>query len=187
MVIPKSSNTSPVEAYILPNVTPVNELKFLGVLFNGNLNWNSHITAVVKNASQKMYAMRKLKPVLSRDDLKAAYYGCVRSILEYCAPAMVGMPSYLLEKLQHVQNRFHGILCGYDSACKPDDCLPPLAERFTNATVKLFTKIEQNELHILHRHLPDRSTRSGRYITPLCRTTRRQHSFFYSCVKNFTM
>ena len=45
------------------------ECKLLGVIWNENLNWNSHFYNVLKVCSRRLYLLRVLKEILKHDDL----------------------------------------------------------------------------------------------------------------------
>ena len=162
----------------LPEVQSVQKLKILGVFFNSSFTWNDHIDFVVHSASSRLYAIRKLKPLLSHDELKLIYSATVRSILEYCSPLVVGMPAYLQENLERIQKRFHNILCGFESECSAQDCLPSLSDRRSASSRRLLKQVEDDPSHILHPLLPPVSQRSGRYLHPAVRTERRKRTFF---------
>ena len=157
----------------LPNVSVVDELKILGVIFNRRLNWSSHCDTIVKNASRRLYILRVLKNVVTSKDLIKVYNAIVRSRLEYASPLFVGLSSENSRKLDRVQKRFHRLLCGHE--CR-DECLVPLERRRIDAAVKLFRQSD-DVCHVLH-HLVVRKSSTGRYLLPVIATTRRLKSFF---------
>jgi hypothetical protein len=177
-IIPPGTRTDLYHFDFFPDLPIVDELRLLGVHFNNHLNWNSHINYVIKNATQKLYAIRKLRPIVSNNNLKQIYNAIIRSIIEYCSPLYISLPSELEQKLQKVQNRFHYILCGRNANCKADECLPALAHRKQIAAEKLLSKVMNNPTHVLRPLLPQTSSRSNRFIIPFAKTTRRQNSFF---------
>jgi len=132
-----------------------------------------HIDALTKVSSRKLYAVRILRPYLSNDELKRVFFAVVRSVLEYCAPLLVGLSVNDAKKIERIQRRFHRILCGDE--CK-DNCVPLLANRRDNISLKFLNNI-MNMNHILNQYLPPMSQR-GRFILPHRNTHRRSSSFF---------
>ena len=53
----------------LPALPIVQELRLLGVVFNSRLNWQSHVSVIFRTAACRLYAIRKLRPLLSDSDL----------------------------------------------------------------------------------------------------------------------
>ena len=161
----------------LPEITVVKELRILGIIFNDELTWNTHVHHIIQNASKRLYAIRKLRPLLTDDKLKTIYNVSVRSTLEYCSPLFVGMPQCLAQQMEQVQTRFHQILCGYESPCSTAMCLPALAPRRVDAAKRLQLRVERDEEHALRPLLQPRTLRSNRIIVPLSRTQRRKNTF----------
>jgi len=48
-------------------IEPVKKLKVLGIMFNNNLKWTSHISQIIKKASQGNYSLRILKSILPKE------------------------------------------------------------------------------------------------------------------------
>jgi len=167
------SKTSNCERISLPGVCEVDSLSILGVVFDSRCSWSSHVNKVIKAASQRFYPLRLLRPSLSNANLKTIYYGLIRSLLEYCAPLLIGISITDSKRLDSVQRRFHRLLCG--SECS-EPCLEQLTVRRFNLSQRLL-KSTMDEDHILHSCLPVLSA-SGRFILPPRRTVRRGKSFF---------
>ena len=169
MIIRKTANC---ECISLPGVTPVNSLKILGVTFNSRASWSLHFDNIVKIASQRFYALRLLRPCLSKQDMITVYNAILRSILEYCAPLFLGLTTVDSVRLEKVQKRFHRLLCG--DLCR-SSCLVPLSDRRLRLSMKFLTKIRSDCNDILHKELPIISA-TGRFILPPRNTTRRSSS-----------
>ena len=177
LCISRSKRCKPV---ILPNVTFVNELRILGVIFNEKLSWSNHCDFVIRNASRRLYVMRVLRSVVSRNELISLYNAIVRSYLEYASPLFVGLTKEDSAKLQRIQKRFHRLLCGPE--CR-EACLEPLDARRLAAAGKLFLKT-MTPSHILHHLSPTKSS-SDRFVLPAATTTRRLNSFFNFMIRYF--
>jgi ribonuclease P/MRP protein subunit RPP40 len=181
-VIPPGTNMDLHHTNASLTLPIVDELRLLGVVFNSRLNWQTHISLIVRSASQRLYAIRKLRPLVSDSDLTTIYNATIRSVLEYCSPLFIAMPAYLDQNLHRIQSRFHAILCGPYHTCSTDDCLQLLTERRNLAATKLFNKVTNDNLHVLRPLLPQISERSGRFIVPFAATNRRQSSLFVHMV-----
>ena len=162
-------NTSAVS---LTGVKHVSELKLLGVTFNCNLTWSTHIDNIVRIASSRLHAIRILKPLISETHLIAAYSSNVRSILEYCCQLFVSISSTEATRLQNVQDRFHKIVHFDGCNCK---LLAPLSERRVKASCKLYLKAHSDATHVLHHLIPRKICTF--FDQPLCHTSRRLNSF----------
>ncbi len=177
LYIGKTSNVSPVD---IPSVPRVNELKLLGVTIDSQMKWKRHFNSMISTASSRIYAIRILKPILSKDDLVKVYNGLIRSVLEYSSPLFVGMPAYLKIRLQRLQNRVHRIVCNFSITDPPCECtrFPDLDERRLHQSVVLFNSILNNENHHrLNDIMPGISSRSGRVVVPVTSSNRSQSTF----------
>ena len=161
----------------IDGVQQTESLKLLGVWFDVHGSWSTHITSVVKTSSRRLFALRTLKPFLTKFQLKTVYFLLVRSLMEYCAPVFVGVNTTDSNRLDRVQKRFHRILCGPECDL---ECLPSLAQRRNVLSMKFLMKVV-NESHLLKFILPPMST-SGRFLLPFRRSSKRSGSYFlYAC------
>ena len=78
----------------------VEQHKHLGVIFQDDGCWNSHIDYIIDKATPRLNLMRKLKFKLSRELLQIIYFSCVRPILEYADNVWDNIPIYLRERLK---------------------------------------------------------------------------------------
>ena len=114
------------DSIALPGVTLVDSLKVLGVFFNSRATWSLHFDNIVKLASRRFYALRLLRPCLSKKDMITVYNAILPSILEYCAPLFLGLTAADSNRLEKLQKRFHRML--YGDLCR-SSCLTPLSDR----------------------------------------------------------
>jgi len=169
LVIPRSTKCSSI---LIPGIQTVKQITLLGVVFNDKLTWKEHIDKVVKISSRRLFPLRVLKPYLDRHELRNAYYGVMRSIMEYAAPLFVGLSKTDADRLEKLQRRFHRLLCGKE--CK-EACLTTITERRRNLACKLYRSAASKD-HILHP-IVCRMAKSGRYILPHLHTSRRLNTF----------
>ena len=88
------------------NVTVVSHTKLLGCIISDNCKWNHNVMQTLRKASQNIHLLAVLKKArMPPKYLLTVYTSKIRSILEYGFPAMCNMPAYLLQRLQHLENR----------------------------------------------------------------------------------
>ena len=165
--------TSDFVSVTIHGIESVDNLKLLGVIFDAQNNWSSHVSHVIRSASRNMFLIRSLKTVLPPDSLIMIFNSIVRSILEYCSPLFVGLSLENSKRLERVQRRFHRFLCGKD--CE-QHFFVTLSQRREKAALKLFDQAMSSD-HILHPLVPSVS-RSGRVCVPSVIHERRLRSFF---------
>ena len=164
----------------LDDIPVKNVMKLLGVVFDDKMKWNEHVNFITKKATSRMNVLRRLKPFVSGDFLMQIYYGCIRSILEYCAPLFLNLHEYQSSAIERVQRRCHRIICGSD--CRRP-CFIPLDYRRTVLAYRLFLSIVRNTSHPLYKCVPDIMPRSRKYQIPLCLTAARSKAFFIAMSK----
>lgn len=156
----------------------VPELKILGVTFSSTLKWDTHIKDICRNAARRLYALRVLKELVTKQDLIKIYNAKVRSLLEYGSPLLVSLNSLNSSRLDAIQKRAHVIVCGHHCSCS---LFEDLSSRRFKISKKLFLKAATNDDHILHNLIPQRqnprAARRPRFYQPPSRSTRRLNSF----------
>ena len=70
-------------------------LKILGVTYQENLSWTTHIDNICKKANQRIYILRKMKNMVTKEQLVEIYNGIILSILEYNGPLFIEMTKTL--------------------------------------------------------------------------------------------
>ena len=73
----------------IPRVLPTDDVpavRFLGVYFDPNLNFQFHIKTIVSKLSKALYILRSAKNLLTKKSLKAIYYSIFHCYLVYCVP-----------------------------------------------------------------------------------------------------
>ena len=57
--------------------------KFLGLMINSRLSWQTHIDQMIPKLNTAAYAIRSLKQVVNLETMKIAYFAFAHSILSY--------------------------------------------------------------------------------------------------------
>ena len=151
-------------------------IKILGVHLRDDLKWDEHITNITKRASQRLHILRTLKPHTSSSELHQVYVASILSLFDYCSPVFPYLTNKLRQLIRKVERRAHRIIFGenYQCSCHIDGSLT----RHQDHCLRLFEEALKKPEHLLHPKMPQRLTHSNRLTNYLCRTTKRQHSFF---------
>jgi hypothetical protein len=65
------------------SIPTVTHTKFLVLLIDSSLKWNIHIEQLVKKLSSACYAIRQVKPYMSRSTLLIIHYALFNSVMSY--------------------------------------------------------------------------------------------------------
>ncbi|XP_075334697.1 uncharacterized protein LOC142396039 [Odontesthes bonariensis] len=76
----------------------------LGVIFDQNLSFDSHIKQVSRTAFFHLRNIVKIRNILSQSDAEKLVHAFVTSRLDYCNSLLLGCPTYSLKSLQLIQN-----------------------------------------------------------------------------------
>ena len=162
------------------------QFQVLGLIVQDNMNWNEHVTNVVKKAGKRLYMLRVLKrPNADTNTLITVYTTIIRPVLEYaCQVWHFNIQEYLSEDIEQVQRRAFRILFPLMSYREARDFtgILLLKERRETLCEQFFKKNENNDklselLH--HKATTDYDMRPRcQYNNYLCRTERFRKSFF---------
>jgi hypothetical protein len=90
----------------------VNEIKYLGVIFDHKLSFHSHIQYVLNKMSQKVYLLSRIGKNLNIYTRRLLYTTIVSPHLNYGSSVLFMLPAYKVHEIQIVQNRaMRNILC----------------------------------------------------------------------------
>ncbi|XP_075329020.1 uncharacterized protein LOC142388045 [Odontesthes bonariensis] len=76
----------------------------LGVIFDQNLSFDSHIKQVSRTAFFHLHNIVKIRNILSQSDAEKLIHAFVTSRLDYCNSLLLSCPTYSLKSLQLIQN-----------------------------------------------------------------------------------
>ena len=179
-------------------VERVHVFKFLGVLLDDNLKWDSHVDAVCAKASIRLHLLKILKRCsLNSDDLLYFYTTVIRPILEYACPAWHNsLTNEQSRQIESVQKRALSIIFGhtwghYDQLCSDKQILT-LHNRRTELSKSFFNQSVLDKKSCLHYLLPlprtgfvDKLRSRLQYIPQTAKTGRFQHSFLIYSLNNY--
>ena len=93
-------------------ITPVKSVRNLGVIFDDNLKMDKQVDKICRTAYYHLRNIRRIRPYLDKHAAETLIHAFVSSQLDYCNGLLAGLPQYLLDKLQHVQNTAVRVLLG---------------------------------------------------------------------------
>ena len=173
MVI-RRSRSHPIATYDYIEVSPV--INILGVTIGENLNWNPHFDRVLLSANRRLYIIRSLKPLVSKEKLLEVFLGSVLAVIMYASPVFGILPAKIKHNINKFMRKAHRIICDPSCNCT---VLPDVHEMRENLARNLFLKCTLS-VHPLHALVPSKMPHSQRFRMPLCSTSRRLNSFFPS-------
>ncbi len=104
---PKNPTCNNLEHYLTLDGCSVNSsssVRNLGVLFDSNLSFESHVSSICKTAFFHLKNISKLRPMLSTSNAEILIHAFMTSRLDYCNALLGGCSARLINKLQLVQN-----------------------------------------------------------------------------------
>ncbi len=151
----------------------------LGVTMQNDLKWKSHVQDIVKKASKRIYFVRACRKANLPSNIGLTTYCTkIRPILEYAAPIWAGLPYYLKEDIERVQNRCLDIIG------LPRNKIESLASRRNYLTSKEYNNILNSENHPCKRlirrtnaHEHNLRTGCNPLLAPISSTDRHKQSF----------
>lgn len=178
MVIYRSANFSlPADS----DLSRVDSLRILGVTLTSNLSWSTHMSDIFVRASRRLYVIRCLRSIITREELILVYHAMVTSLFLYASPVFGNLPRSFSVRIDNFQRRAHKLICNPSCRC---DSFPGISERFVASGLNFLRSCHQNSIHPLHHSVPANLPYSGLYRLDHCATSRRLNSFFpFYCMK----
>jgi len=135
----------------------VSVAKCLGVTFQGDLGWGTHVSDITKKGGQRLYLLCRLRQFnVPVEDLVTVYTCFIRPVLEYAAPVWhPGLTNTQHKKIERIQRRATRIILGhtpsYEQSCKALK-LQSLYERREDLCLEFGKKLAKSNLY--HTWLP---------------------------------
>ncbi|XP_074533220.1 uncharacterized protein LOC141796151 [Halichoeres trimaculatus] len=86
------------------SLTPCNQVKNLGVIFDSELNFIPHIKSVTKTGFYHLKNIARVRPFLSRANTETLMHAFISSRIDYCNALLSGLPKRNISSLQLLQN-----------------------------------------------------------------------------------
>ena len=170
----------------------VNDAKYLGVILNEKLSWNSHIDNISKKGHNTLNFLQRNIVNCPQNIKSLSYSTLVRPQLEYCAAVWDPHTKRNTDKLESVQRKAARFVtydfCRRSSVSAMLTTLEwkTLEERRRHIKLTLLFKIVNNLVDIKPTMLNQSTAHLGehhRYIVPYARTLLYKHSFFPSAIR----
>ena len=152
-------------------VAPSESARNIGVIFDSNLDYKKHVNAICRSCFFHIRNLSRIRKFLSADNIKILVHAFIISRLDNCNSLLYGLPSYLIHKLQLVQNCAARLIL-YKS--KFDRITPLLKElhwllvqerivfKILLITYKALNNLSPSYISsLLNRYIPSRSLRSS--------------------------
>lgn len=109
MFTKKPTHRQPINISLYGNpITITKTAKFLGVTFQQNMTWTTHISNITTEARKRLNHLKALtgkKNGASPETIIKVYTSYIRSIFEYAMPSWITVSDYQLQQLQIIQNK----------------------------------------------------------------------------------
>ncbi|XP_075036108.1 uncharacterized protein LOC142097822 [Mixophyes fleayi] len=107
IVFPPSRTSFPSDLSITvdnSSISPVPQLRCLGVILDSSLSFAPHIHSLAKSCHFKLRNIARIRPFLSQDATKSLVHSLIISRLDYCNLLLIGLPLSHLAPLRSVFN-----------------------------------------------------------------------------------
>ena len=85
-------------------IIPASHVKILGVIQDSRLSMEKHVSSICQKGFYQLYRLNQIRKFLTVQSTQTLVHAFVSSNLDYCNSLLYGIPDYLLNKLQRVQN-----------------------------------------------------------------------------------
>jgi hypothetical protein len=174
-------------------LNPSSQVRNLGVTFDSDLSFNSHISQVCRSSFYQTRQLRQVRTSLDQNSAIILANALVTSKLDYCSSLFHNLPDTSLNRLQRVQNVV------VPAGKRTDNITPtlknlhwlPIRQRITFKIAALTYKTLHHKqpaylYNLLHPYLPPRDLRSAhqnRLLPPIINSEIGRRSFSYAAPK----
>ena len=103
----------------LPSAVTINDcsvsistsVRSLGVILDQSLSFEKQVSNICKIAYLELRRISSVRHLLSTDATKTLICAFVLSRIDYCNSLLAGLPKYLIERLQRIQNHAARVVC----------------------------------------------------------------------------
>ena len=93
-------------------IKKTSQIKFLGIILDENLTWNSHINDLCSKLKRLFHIFYNIRNFLNKDNIKTLYYALVYSRIKYGISVYGQACDSKLKRIQTLQNRLLKVLSG---------------------------------------------------------------------------
>ena len=77
-------------------------IKYLGVIFDSDIKFNTHIMSLCKKANHQLYNIRHIRNYINKNTCRILIKSLVFSIIDYCNSILVGLPNSSLIPINRI-------------------------------------------------------------------------------------
>ena len=141
----------------------VDNVRSLGFWLDSRLSMETHVNHICKRVNYSLHNLRRIRKYLTQGATECLVHSLITSHLDYVNSVMYGMPQFLFDKLQRLQNNAARLVLGlrkYDriSQSLRDLHWLPVRERVQFKILLLIFKVLQNKAPV---YLTDLIVRSN--------------------------
>ena len=107
LVINARNRSCPAVEYIEVSnsrIQPSTSARNIGVTFDHHMSMDKHVTNICKNCFFHLRKIARIKEHLSTSDIQTLVHAFITSKLDNCNSLLYGLPKFLIDRLQNVQN-----------------------------------------------------------------------------------
>ena len=139
-------------------VQKTSKIKYLGVQLDESLSMKSHIANKCRVAMLNIQRIKFIRPSLSVETCQTLVQGLVISHLDYANATLAGLPSYLIGRVQKVQNTAAKLILNKNKFDSSTECMKelhwlPIRARIEFKVLMLVYKCLQNKAPLYLRNL----------------------------------
>ena len=94
------------------SVSPGKHVRDLGVTWDSSMNFEKHVTNICKCAYFQLHNIYRIRKYLTVNATKSLVHAFITSRLDYCNGLLYGIPNYLIDRLQRIQNAAARLITG---------------------------------------------------------------------------
>ena len=138
----------------------VKETRYLGVIIDEKLNWNSHVQHIKSKIVKGSYILSKLRHYVNLKTLKLVYFSLIYPHLNYCITSWGSTSGSTLKPLFRLQKKIVRIITFSSFTCHS----PPL---FANLNLLPLDQIYNLNLSVLIHKIYNKTSPSSHNLIPL--------------------
>ena len=93
------------------SLIPRDSVRNLGVIFDSQLQMERHVNNLTKTCFHQLRNISKIRRFINKDACRSLVQAAVTSRLDYANSLLYGVPKYLTDRLQRVQNAAARVVC----------------------------------------------------------------------------